>query len=119
MNNQQLFVAFVYQLGKLSDAVILHALLEQGADETEVCTSAAQMSQYMLSRCVTRQQVQRGLARLSEQGLIEVRAQPNWRTCIRVKRDAVLALLNKPLDSRLPGLREETFPFLAHVPDGE
>ena len=112
MNSQQLFIELLHRLGKYSDACVVHALLAQGCDEMEYTTSIVKMSQNLFGGRIHRRQVQQAIARLSYEGLIEVRAQPYWRTCIKVNREAVDALLREPVRANMPGLRVESFPYL-------
>lgn len=101
-----------YEGGKYSDAMLLHYLLRQGADDTEFKTTAVKVALDAMSGCLNRWDVQRSLGRLTNMGLISTRVHANTRTHFTVKRDAVLALLAKPLPRNLPGLDERSFPFL-------
>ena len=74
MNSQQLFIELLHRLGKYSDACVVHALLAQGCDEMEYTTSIVKMSQNLFGGRIHRRQVQQAIARLSYEGLIEVRA---------------------------------------------
>lgn len=113
MNNEQLFVHILHRLGKYSDALVLHVLLQDHGDERQVKTSAVKMALDALRGRVQRWQVQRSLERLEALGLIEVRPHPNYRTVITVNREALLEFLNKDdLSNMLPGFRVNSFPFL-------
>ena len=118
MNTAQLFVALSHRLDKYSDALVLFALLEQHADETEFKTSATQLALDLLAGRIVRRQVQNALARLADKGLIETRVHANYRTHLKVDRGAVEALLRTPVSDFLPGMREVSFPFLEHVKNG-
>lgn len=116
MTNEQLFVHILHRLGKYSDALVLHVLLQDHGDERQVKTSAVKMALDALRGRVQRWQVQRSLERLEALGLIEVKPHPNYRTVITVNREALLEFLNKQsLSNMLPGFRANTFPFLAAV----
>ena len=114
MDNQQLFLEMLHRLGKYSDACVLYALLAQGGDAMEYTTSSAKISLNLLCGEIAKKQVQRSLNCLGTDGLIEVRALPHCRTCIKVNREAVDALLRKPVRANMPGLRVEGFPYLEH-----
>ena len=114
MNSQQLYMELLHRLRVYSDASVLHALLQQGGDEKEYKTSAAEMSQ-KLGKCVPKRQVQRSLKRLADEGLIDMRTQPNYRTCIKVAREAVDALLREPINPNLPGMSTGSFPYIEHL----
>ena len=114
MDSRQLFLELLHRLGKYSDVCVLYALLAQGYDEMEYTTSSARISLNLLGGVIAKKQVQRSLNCLGAIGLIEVRAHPHWRTCIKVNRKAVDALLRKPVRANMPGLRLESFPYLEH-----
>lgn len=101
-----------YEDGKYSDAMLLHYLLRQGADDSEFKSTAVKVALDALSGCLNRWEVQRSIDRLSQLGLISTRVHANTRTHFTVKREAVLALLAKPLPRNLPGIDERHFPFL-------
>ena len=119
MNQQQLFVNLTHRLKKYSDAVVLYALLEQHADETELKTSATQIALDLAGGRIVRRQAQQAIARLTELELIRVRTHANYRTHIKVDRAAVEALLRTPVSDYLPGLRSTSFPFLEHIHSAE
>jgi DNA-binding MarR family transcriptional regulator len=101
-----------YEDGKYSDAMLLHYLLRQGADDSEFKSTAVKVALDALSGCLNRWEVQRSIDRLSQLGLISTRVHANTRTHFTVNREAVLALLAKPLPRNLPGIDERHFPFL-------
>ena len=101
-----------YEGGKYSDAMLLHYLLRQGADEQEFKSTAVSIALDALSACVNRRDVQRSIERLTGMGLITTRVHANTRTHFSVNKAAVLALLSKPLPRNLPGLDERHFAFL-------
>ena len=101
-----------YEDGKYSDAMLLHYLLRQGADDAEFKTTAVKVALDALAGCLNRRDVQRSIVRLSQLGLISTRVHANTRTHFTVNREAVLALLAKPLPRNLPGIDERHFPFL-------
>ena len=101
-----------YEGGKYSDAMLLHYLIRQGADDVEFKSTAVKVALDALAGCVNRRDVQRSIERLTQLGLISTRIHANTRTHFTVNRDAVLALLAKPLPRNLPGLDERSFPFL-------
>lgn len=117
MDSKALFNELLHRLrkyadGKYSDAMLLHYLLRQGADGTEFKTTAVKVALDALSGCINRRDVQRSIDRLTELGLISTRVHANTRTHFKVNREAVLALLAKPLPRNLPGIDERHFPFL-------
>lgn len=117
MDSKALFVELLHRLrkfedGKYSDAMLLHYLLRQGANEAEFKTTAVKVALDALSGCLNRWEVQRSIVRLTEMGLISTRVHANTRTHFSVNRDAVLALLARPLPRNLPGIDERSFPFL-------
>jgi hypothetical protein len=112
MTASSLFVELVHRLQKHTDASVLSVLLADQADVVEVKTSAGRISMDRLGESISRLEVHRALKRLSDSGLISVRIHANTRTHVTVDRAAVLALLQKPLPPRLPGLVEREFPFL-------
>ncbi len=117
MDSSQLFVEILHRLhkyedGKYSDALLLHYLLRQGAEEAEFKTTAVKVALDAMSGCINRRDVQRSIVRLTEMGLISTRVHANTRTHFSVNRDAVLALLARPLPRNLPGIDERFFPFL-------
>ena len=114
MNNQQLFISLLHRLGKYNDACVLYALLQMRSDEEECSTSTYGLAKKVMDGGISRTHVQRAFARLEKDGLIEVRTQPNYRTCVKVRREAVDALLRKPFSENMPGMREERFPYLEH-----
>lgn len=101
-----------YENGKYSDAMLLHYLLRQGADGEEFKSTAVKVALDALSGCLNRWEVQRSIERLTQLGLISTRVHANTRTHFTVNREAVLALLAKPLPRNLPGIDERHFPFL-------
>lgn len=114
---EQLFVELIHRLQRYSDALVLFVLLEQHADVDEFKTSATQLALDLCAGRIVRRQAQQALARLCDRGLIEYRAHANYRTHIKVDRDAVAALLRAPVSNYLPGLRQIDFPFLGYVTD--
>lgn len=117
MDSKALFNELLHRLrkhedGKYSDAMLLHYLLRQGADETEFKSTAVKVALDALAGCLNRWEVQRSIDRLSQLGLISTRVHANTRTHFTVNREAVLALLAKPLPRNLPGIDERHFPFL-------
>jgi hypothetical protein len=117
MNSQSLFIELLHRLrkyedAKYSDAMLLHYLLRQGADETEFKSTAVKVALDALAGCLNRWEVQRAIDRLTQLGLISTRVHANTRTHFKVNRDAVLALLAKPLPRNLPGIDERHFSFL-------
>lgn len=115
MTSQQLFVELLHRLRKYSDAAVLHAVLQQHGDVTEFKTSAVKLALDTLGGQIVKRQAQQALERLSRLGLLEIRVHANYRTLIKVDRDAVMALLRQPVSPFLPGLRADGFPFLDHV----
>lgn len=101
-----------YEQGKYSDAMVLHYLLRQGADEEEFKSTAVKVALDALAGCLNRRDVQRSVERLTSMGLISTRVHANTRTHFTVHREAVLRLLAKPLPRNLPGLDERHFSFL-------
>ena len=114
MTSQQLFISLLYRLGDLAEATILYRALSKGADKQEYQTTAKQLSEELGSE-IDRFRVRRALKRLSTGELIEVRAQPNYRTCIKVNRDAVDELLREPINPNLPGMSTGSFPYIEHL----
>ena len=115
MNSQQLFMELLHRLRGYSDASVLYALLQQNGDEKECGTSAAEIS-LKLGAGVSKRQVQRSFKRLADEGLIDMRTQPNYRTCIKVRREAVDALLQRiSLSPNLPGMSTGSFPYIEHL----
>jgi tyrosine-protein phosphatase YwqE len=112
LSSPELFIRLLHMLQKYSDAMVLQILLEQHADKTEFKTSARQIAMDFASGQIVRRQAQQALSRLAEKGLIDVQVHPNYRTHIKVDREAVLALLRIPVSDFLPGLRQVNFPFL-------
>lgn len=117
MDSKALFNELIHRLskyedGKYSDAMLLHYLLRQGADDAEYKTTAVKVAFDALAGCLNRRDVQRSTERLSQLGLISTRVHANTRTHFTVNREAVLALLAKPLPRNLPGIDERHFPFL-------
>lgn len=101
-----------YEEGKYSDAMLLHYLLRQGADEQEFKSTAVKVALDALAGCINRWDVQRSIERLTKMGLIATRVHANTRTHLSVNPEAVLALLEKPLPRNLPGLDDRHFAFL-------
>jgi hypothetical protein len=117
MSSKELFNELLHRLhkfeqGKYSDAMLLHYLLRQGADDTEFKSTAVKVALDALAGCLNRRDVQRSIERLTQLGLIATRVHANTRTHFTVNRDAVLALLAKPLPRNLPGIDERHFGFL-------
>lgn len=116
MTNEQLFVHLLHRIGKYSDALVLHTVLQDHGDKRQVKTSAVKMALDSLRGQVSPKQVQRSLKRLESVGLINVMPQPNYRTLITVNSDALLEFLNQDsLSGMLPGFRANKFPFLDAV----
>ena len=114
MTTQQLFISLLYRLGDFAEAVILYHAISKGADKHEYKTTERQLANE-LGNEIDRFRVRRALNRLSTGELIEVRAQPNYRTCIKVNRDAVDALLREPINPNLPGMSSGSFPYIEHL----
>ena len=114
MTSQQLFISLLYRLGDLAEAIILYRALSNGADKREYRTSAKQLAAE-LGNAIDRFRVRRALNRLSAGDLIELRSQPNYRTCIKVNREAVDALLREPINQNLPGMSTGSFPYIEHL----
>lgn len=112
MDSKQLFTELVHRLQRYDDSMVLHAVIQQQADVIELRTSATRIALDFLGNRVQKKQVQRALDRLSDMGLLQVQAHPNYRTHITVDREAVQALLRTPVSDYLPGLRNDSFPFL-------
>ena len=112
MNSEQFFTALIHRLQRYDDAMVLHAVIQQQADVTELRTTATRIALDLLGHRVEKKQVQRALDRLSDLGLLQVRPHPNYRTLITVDREAVQALLRTPVSDYLPGLSSDSFPFL-------
>lgn len=115
VRNEQLFLDLIHRLRRYPEAMVLYAALEQHADADEFKTTATQLSLDLLAGVLEKKQVQRALDRLQELGFVECRTHANYRTHIKVDRDAVTALLRTPISDYLPGLRQVSFPFLEHV----
>lgn len=118
MNMQRLFVELLHRLNRYPETLVLCAVIENGADSEEFKTTATKLSLDMLGGVIDKKQVQRALDRLQELGFMEVRVHANYRTHIKVDREAVQALLRTPVSDFLPGMREVSFPFLEHVKNG-
>src|SRR5699024_5009257 len=93
VTSAQLFVALLHRLRRYEDALVVHALLRQHADQEEFKSSATRIARDLLGGQVTGKQVRRALARLEHAGLVSSRVYQNYRTCITVHRDALLVLL--------------------------
>ena len=116
MTNEQLFVHILHRLGKYSDALVLHVVLQDHGDVRQVKTSAVKMALDALRGQISAKQVQRSLHRLVDLGLIEAKPHPNYRTVITLNREALLEFLNQEkLSNMLPGFRANSFPFLDAV----
>ena len=113
MTSERLFVELLHRIGRYTEAMVLYAVIQQRADEFEVKTTATRISEDILQGKVDRKNVQRALAALEERGLIALRTHPNHRTHITLNHEALLALLRESVSPELPGLRQETFPFLS------
>ncbi|MFP5473852.1 MAG: hypothetical protein ACLGJD_09435 [Gammaproteobacteria bacterium] len=107
-----LFRDLSHRLCDFAEAAVLLALLSNHADVTEYKTTSVKMSLDRLEGMVPRLGVQRALKRLKARGLINIRIQPNTATLVRVDREAVLALLRKPMPDHIPGNDDYHFPFL-------
>ena len=116
MTTQQLFISLLYRLGDFAEAVILYHALSKGADKREYKTTERQLANE-LGNEIDRFRVRRALNRMSTAtgALIEVRTLPNYRTCIKVNRDAVDALLREPINPNLPGMSTGSFPYIEHL----
>lgn len=112
MTGRELLIALMHRLRRYDDTVILYALLQSRADQTEFRTSATRVAANSLGGLVTRLQVHRALKRLERGGYIATRVYRNHRTAISVDGDAVRALLAIPVSDLMPGIRTESFPFL-------
>lgn len=112
MTNQQLLVNLIHSLKRYDDAVVLYVCLQQGADAAEFKTTATSIAFDRLEGQIGKKQVQRSLERLSGVGLIELRTHSNYRTHIRVNHETIHVLMGQLVNSYLPGLRDEVFPFL-------
>ncbi len=112
MDSKQLFTELVHRLQRYDDSMVLHAVIQQQADVTELRTSATRIALDFLGNRVQKKQVQRALDRLTDMGLLQVQAHANYRTHITVDREAVQALLRTPVSDYLPGLNSDSFPFL-------
>ena len=112
MTCQQLFIELVQRLAKYSDAAVLWIFLKEHADVAEYKDSAERIAYDQLQQTVDRRDVQRSLGRLKQQGLISTRVHANFRTHVTVNREAVLALLRKPMAERMPSRSAKHFPFL-------
>ena len=119
METEILFIKLLHRFKKYADAMVLHCLLQQHADVEEFKTSAQKIAQDLLAGQLTKLQVQRSLNQLAETGFVTTRIHSNFRTHISVDRDAVLKLLHEQVSSDLPGLRQETFPFLSACADAQ
>lgn len=115
MESKDLFIELLHRLHKYSDAAVLYVALQQHADVGEFKTTSTRLALDSLGGAIDRFLVQRSLKRLSDMGLVEIRVHANYRTHIKVDRDAVMALLRQPVSPFLPGLRADGFPFLDHV----
>ena len=112
MTSQELFLALLHRLQRYTDAMVLHAMLRQQADVSEFKGSASHISLDLLGGLVHMKQVQRSLIRLGEMGLLQCRTHANYKTHVSVDRAAVKALLRTPVSPYVPGVIEDTFPFL-------
>ena len=115
MTTDRLLLSLFYRLPNLSDALTLYVLLNQRADVQELRTSAASLSNHSMRRVVSPTQVRRTFKTLQELELITVRIHANYRTLVKVDRDAVCALLDEPVSQNLPGLGDAEFPFLTYL----
>ena len=117
MTNEQLFIHILHRLRKYSDALVLTYVLHDHGDVRQVKTSAVKIALDALSGQINRRQVQLSLSRLSDLGLIVVKAQHNYRTVITLNREALVEFLNREpaLDKMLPGFRAAPFPFLEAI----
>lgn len=115
----RLLLDLFYRLPNSSDALVLFVLLSKHADEREFQTSANRISHDALQRMISPSQVRNSLKTLQELELVKVRVHANYRTLVSVQRDAVLALLRKPVSETLPGLSDERFPFLDYLDEAE
>ncbi len=118
MNSQRLFVELIHRLHRYPEALVLCAVLENGADEQEFKTTATKLSLNALGGVIEKKQVQRALDRLQELGFVQVRIHANYRTHIKVDSEAVECLLRTPVSEFLPGMSDVSFPFLEHVKNG-
>ena len=117
MTSERLFAELLHRLGRYTEAMVLYAVIQQRADEFEFKTTASRISADILQGAVDKKNVQRSLAALEARGLVDLRTHPNHRTHITLNQEAVLTLLREPTSCDLPGLREETFPFLSACAD--
>lgn len=113
MNGSELFVHLLLRLRHYSDAAVLWVLIKEGAEIKEFKTTSMLISHVHLVGTVDRWAAHRSIKSLQAQGLIKVRVHRKTATLIAVDKAAVLGLLRKPLDGRLPGLSLKEFPFLS------
>ena len=119
MTSERLFIELVHRLGKYAEVMVLYAIVQQRADEAEFKTSASRIADDILQGQVDVKSVQRAIVSLEAKGLIRTRIHANHRTHITLNQEALSALLSEPLNPDLPGLRQETFPFLSACADAQ
>lgn len=112
MTGCDLFVNLVLRLRHYGDAAVLWVLIKERAEVRELKTTSMLISHVQLAGTVDRMSAHRSFKNLQAKGLIKVRVHRKTATLITVDRVAVLDLLSTPLDERLPGLSQKTFPFL-------
>lgn len=112
MKSDQLFIALIHRLKSYPDAMVLHAVLRQEADVEVYKSSSGQIATNLLGGLVQKKQVQRSLLRLAESGFLEIKVHSQYKTHVTVDREAVQALLRLPVSDYVPGVIEDTFPFL-------
>ncbi|RCW66186.1 hypothetical protein DES41_111144 [Pseudorhodoferax soli] len=112
VDGRDLFIHLLLSLRHFADAAVLWVLLKERADVKEFTTTSMLMSHVQLSGVLDRNAAKRSFKSLQEQSLIHVRIHRKTATLVKVDRAAVLQLLRRPLDGRLPGLSAKLFPFL-------
>ena len=117
MTCDRLFIELVHRLGKYAEVMVLYAVIQQRANESEFKTTASRIAEDILQGSVDVKSVQRAIHSLETKGLIRTRIHANHRTHITLIQEAMSALLREPLNPDLPGLRQETFPFLSACAD--
>ena len=113
MTSKDLFVELLHRLQHYADAMVLHGMLQERADEREFESTRPRFSRRQMDGMVTEVAVRRSLDRLQARGLITVRVHANTRTHVAVNRRAVFQLLRQPTGASLPGRVDHTFPFLS------
>jgi hypothetical protein len=118
MNKPVDFLDVLHRLADYTEAVLLHALIAQGACKEPFRTTVTKVFKLHAYGILSKTQIQRASARLVKKGLLLVTVHPKTWTEYLVPREAFEQFLAEPLPSNLPGrgeAQEQSLPGVAGV----